>query len=65
MNYGTFLRLSAIENAENDFLALADRGFDCCHLVYKPEKYTSEDAEIIKTARYKSDWHIEVLRSHF
>lgn len=65
MNYGTFLRLSAIEKAESDFLALADRGFDCCHLVYKPEKYTSEDAEIIKNASRKSGVEISALFAGF
>ena len=65
MNYGTFLRLSAPENAEKEFSALAERGFDCCHLVYKPEKYTSEAAELIKAAAEKSGVEISALFAGF
>ena len=65
MNYGTFLRLSAPENAEKEFSALAQRGFDCCHLVYKPEKYTAEAAEQIKTAAEKNGIEISALFAGF
>lgn len=65
MNYGTFLRLSARENADKDFKALADRGFDCCHLVYKPEKYTKEDADIISDAAKRNGIIISALFAGF
>ena len=53
MSYGTFLRITDLENAENAFFDLKNRGFDCCHLVYKPETYTKEAAEIILSASEK------------
>lgn len=65
MNYGTFLRLSAIENAEKEFGDLKARGFDCCHLVYKPEKYTKEDAEKILSAAKSSGIEISALFAGF
>ncbi len=65
MNYGTFLRLSAIENAEKEFWALKERGFDCCHLVYKPEKYTKADAEKILAASKSSGIEISALFAGF
>lgn len=61
MNYGTFLRLSAPENAEKEFLDLKLRGFDCCHLVYKPEVYTKADTETIGAAAKKAGITISAL----
>ena len=61
MNYGTFLRLSAPENAEKEFSDLKNRGFDCCHLVYKPEVYTKADAETIGAAAKKAGIAIPTL----
>ena len=65
MNYGTFLRLSAPEKAADEFLDLKNRGFDCCHLVYKPEVYTKADAEIIGTAAKKAEIAIPTLFAGF
>lgn len=61
MKFGTLLRLSAPENAEKEFSALKDRGFDCCHLVYKPENYTEAAAEQIKSAARNSGVEIVTL----
>ena len=65
MNYGTFLRLSSPENAGKEFSALAERGFDCCHLVYKPEKYEAEAAKLIKAAADKSGVQISAMFAGF
>ncbi len=54
MKYGTLVRIP--ENADiyeacrQKFSALAEMGFDSCQLVYKPEFYTEEDADIIRAA---------------
>ena len=34
--------------------ALRESGLDCCQLVYKPEKYTDEDADVIRAASEKT-----------
>lgn len=65
MRYGTFLRITDINDAENAFFDLKNRGFDCCHLVYKPEVYTKEAAEIILNASKKSGIKIEALFAGF
>ncbi len=65
MKYGTFLRLSSPQNADAEFLSLKHRGFDCCHLVYKPEKYLKENAEAIKAAAEKSGVKIAALFAGF
>lgn len=53
MKYGTLLRITDIEKAEDNFKALVAAGFDSCQLVYKPEKYTAEDADVIKALAEK------------
>jgi len=45
--YGTLVRLKNVENAEASFKKLKEMGFSYCQLVYKPEKYTDEDAKVI------------------
>ncbi len=65
MKYGTFLRLSDISLAKNEFAALKNRGFDCCHLVYKPEIYTNEDALIIAEAAKTAGIEISALFAGF
>lgn len=54
MEYGTLLRLKDATDAEEAFKKLKSFGFSYCQLVYKPEKYTKEAAEIIKSASDKS-----------
>lgn len=53
MKYGTLLRLDRPENAEAFFAAHKAKGYDCCHLVYKPDEYRSEDAAVIASAAQK------------
>lgn len=65
MRYGTFLRIADISDAENAFFDLKNRGFDCCHLVYKPEEYTTEAAELILSLSEKSGIKIEALFAGF
>ena len=65
MNYGTFLRLSSIEKAQAEFAKLKNAGFDCCHLVFKPEKYTKEDAEYISSVAKENGIEISALFAGF
>lgn len=65
MKYGTFLRLKQAINAKEEFEKLADLGFNCCHLVFKPEVYTKEDAEIIKNAAQQNGIEISALFAGF
>ena len=50
MKLGTLLRITDIDSANESFAQLKKYGFTACQLVYKPEKYTSEAAQIIKNA---------------
>ena len=54
MEYGTLLRLKNATDAKKAFKKLKSLGFSYCQLVYKPEKYTKEAAEIIKSAADKT-----------
>lgn len=65
MSYGTFYRLSDVKDAEQGFIKLKDAGFNCCHLVYKPEVYTEQDALIIKEAAKKHGIEISALFAGF
>lgn len=53
MKLGTLLRISDINEAESKFETLKNNGFSACQIVYKPEVYTKEDAQIIKAAAEK------------
>lgn len=53
MKLGTLVRIENICEAESKFAELRKYGFESCQLVYKPEKYTREDAETIKNAAEK------------
>lgn len=48
MKLGTLLRINEISEANNKFAELKKYGFESCQLVYKPEKYITEDALAIK-----------------
>lgn len=48
--YGTLVRLQTADSAKASFEKLKESGFSYCQLVYKPEKYTPEAADIIKSA---------------
>ena len=54
MKYGTLIRLADPRDAEPKMRQLRECGLDCCQLVYKPERYEAEDAEIIKEASLKT-----------
>lgn len=53
MKLGTLIRIQNISDAEDKFAELKKYGFESCQLVYKPETYIAEDAEIIKKAAQK------------
>lgn len=59
--YGTLVRLKKAEDAEAAFEKIKKLGFSYCQLVYKPEKYTDEAAELIKNAAQKQDCRIVSL----
>ncbi len=63
--YGTFVRLKNIEDAESSFLRLKDLGFSYCHLVYKPKEYCKEDAIIIKQVAQRVGVKIVALFAGF
>lgn len=65
MKFGTFLRINDISDTENGFKNLKENSFSCCHLVYKPEKYTDEDAFTIKNAANKYGIEISALFAGF
>lgn len=50
MKYGTMIRIKKAEDAKEHFQRLINSGLEACQLVFKPEKYTKEDAEIIVQA---------------
>ncbi len=47
MKFGTILRLGEPSLASSQFGKLKKAGYNCCHLVYKPDVYNKNDAEII------------------
>lgn len=57
MKYGTLVRISETGDlaaiCEEKFERLRRMGLDSCQLVYKPEIYKNEDADIIKAAAQK------------
>lgn len=63
--YGIMVRLSDASKADECFAKVKDNGFSCCQLVFKPEKYTSEDAKTIKNAAKKHDIEIVSLFAGF
>jgi len=65
MKFGTFFRLQQIEDVERGFENLKAHTFTCCHFVYKPERYTREDAEIVKAAAEKHGIEISALFAGF
>ena len=53
MKLGTLVRIENLSETEAKFAELEKYGFTSCQLVYKPETYKSEDAQIIKNAAEK------------
>ena len=58
MKLGTLLRITDINEAPDKFKDLADMGLTSCQLVYKPDVYTSEAAQVIKKAA--QDYNIDI-----
>lgn len=58
MKYGTLIRLNTPEEAAEKFQTLRLYGMDSCQLVYKPEKYTLEAADMIRRAVEEYDIEI-------
>ncbi len=65
MLYGTFLRIATPEDSAEGFKRLKASGFNCCHLVYKPVKYTKEAAAIIKQKAEENGIEISALFAGF
>ena len=65
MKFGTFLRIKDGDNFAIAFENLKKDGFDCCHLVYKPEKYTDEAAKEIVNASKESGIEMSALFAGF
>ena len=65
MKIGAFLRIQEGEDFSLAFQKLKKDGFDCCHLVYKPEQYTDAAAEQILSAAKESGVEISALFAGF
>lgn len=63
--YGIMVRLSDVNSADESFAKAKENGFSCCQLVFKPEKYTLDDAKIIKAAAEKHGVEIVSLFAGF
>lgn len=50
MKLGVMLHLKDVQEADEQFANLSDRGFEACQLIYKPQTYTAEAAHIIRRA---------------
>lgn len=50
MKIGTLVRIENINEADQKFSDLENMGFSVCQIVYKPEVYNYEEADIIKDA---------------
>ncbi|MBE5771710.1 MAG: sugar phosphate isomerase/epimerase [Clostridiales bacterium] len=61
MKLGTFVRPS-MDNPDAAFAPLAEMGFTCCQLAYKPPVFLKEDAEKIRAA---ADRHGIEISAHF
>lgn len=53
MKFGTMNFISNLNDCDEKFKRLKDLGFEACHLVYKPEKFTKDAAEIIRNSADK------------
>ncbi len=53
MKIGTIIRLSDVNQCENQFQRVRDLGLEACQLVYKPKVYTREDADRIRATADK------------
>lgn len=61
MKYGKLVGGANIAEVESSFKAAADLGFESCQLVYKPETYTSEEAQMIKDIAKKYNMEISAM----
>lgn len=53
MKFGTLNLISTLEECEAKFKRLHDLGMEACHLVYKPEKFTKEASDRIRSCAEK------------
>ncbi|MDD6308939.1 MAG: sugar phosphate isomerase/epimerase [Clostridia bacterium] len=58
MKLGTLVRITNVNQAEEKFANLRQHGFSSCQLVYKPDVYTKEDADIVRAAADKHNIEI-------
>ena len=63
--YGSFVRLKDPSDAEASFIKLRSLGFSYCQLVFKPERYTKEAADIIRAAAEKTKTRIVSMFAGF
>ena len=50
MKLGTLVRITNINNCQQEFQKIRELGLESCQLVYKPKVYTREDADTIRKA---------------
>lgn len=55
MKFGTMNHIIDLKDCDEKFKQLHNLGFEACHLIYKPEKFTREAAEIIRRCADKYD----------
>ena len=60
MKLGTLVRITNVNQAEEKFANLRQHGFSSCQLVYKPDVYTKEDADIVRAAADKHNIEISL-----
>ena len=65
MKFGTLVRIKSPSECEEKFRRLKSFGLDSCQLVYKPERYSVEEALEIKEAASKCDIEISAFFAGF
>lgn len=63
--YGTIVRVKSVEQAEETFANAKALGFEYCQLVFKPQTYTVQQAEALKSAADKCGIRIVALFAGF
>ena len=61
MKFGTLVRIGNVNSCDEKFKTLYDMGFTACQIVYKPETYKKEDAEIISASAQKNGIDISAM----
>ncbi len=65
MKYGTLVRLNDLKDCDKSFAAVKELGLNSCQLVYKPDVYCVEDAQVIKKSANKYGIEISALFAGF